>query len=87
MEYPGARDRRVRRGTRWGRCHTNGWIALVVYEGAGYYGFTVLAPGKLVAAGAESHLLETVGEVQFRAERLVPEHDCQCPKWKQLKAR
>lgn len=81
------KGKRVRRGTKWGRCHTNGWIVLVVYERPGYYGYTILAPGKLVASALETHVAGTLDEVQARAERLVPEHDCHCQAWKRLHPR
>lgn len=79
--------RRVRCGTKWGRCHSNGWIVLVVYEGAGCYGYTVLEPGKLLAAAMETHVVGPLAEVQTRAELMVPKHDCRCQDWKRLKAR
>ena len=82
-----SRGRRVRRGAKWGRCHNNGWIVLVVYEGAGSYGYTVLQPGKLVAAALETHIVGTLTEAQTRAERIIPEHGCQCQDWKRLSAR
>jgi hypothetical protein len=58
-----------------------------MYEGGGYYGYTVIAPGKLVAAATESHLTTSLREVKLRAERIVPSHDCACADWKRLRSR
>lgn len=78
---------RIRTGTKWGRVHANGWVVLVMYEGGGYYGYTVIEPGKLMAAAAESHLTIALHEAKARAERAVPIHDCGCPDWKCLRTR